>query len=83
MAACAVLDGGAWVFDAAAPEFCAGYLLISPSEYAEWVAVQGVSISPAQASDVAGAILLVWATGWAFRVVARHLQSLDSERVES
>jgi len=36
-------------------------------------------ISPTEGAQIAGAILLVWAIGWAFRMVARSLNVDDKE----
>lgn len=38
-------------------------------------------ISPAEGAQIAGAILLIWAMGWAFRVIARSLNVGEKEEI--
>ena len=55
---------------------------------AEWLTIKnGIDnilnspfvMSPVQGAQIGGAILLVWAVAWVFRVFARFLSSFDSQ----
>lgn len=36
-----------------------------------------LQLTPAEGAQIAGAILAVWAVGWGFRTLIRHLKSSD------
>lgn len=38
-----------------------------------------LQLSPEEGAQIAGAVLLVWATGWGIRMVARALNSADAK----
>jgi hypothetical protein len=38
-----------------------------------------LNLSPEQGGEISGAILLVWAVGWAFRVAIQALRKTDGE----
>jgi hypothetical protein len=77
MAACVELDANNHlVATTTPPESCTAYVIQSQSD---WVATQFPlwSLSPEQGSEIAGAILIVWAIAYAIRQVARALSHID------
>ena len=78
MALCVTVDGsGVLTGTPTAVESCVGYVLLSPTEYAEVMSQPAWSLSAADGALIAVSILTAWALGWSFRAIASVLQSTD------
>lgn len=79
MPQCVVITGGAVVESAADP--CTGFVLLTPAEYGA-LAANPFYLTPAQGALIGAAIGAVWVTAWAWRTLARLVQSdgVPSER---
>lgn len=84
MAICALVDPGTGAITASPSTpvaACDGFLLLGVEEYPASIFA---GLTPESASDLAGAILLVWATAWAFRMLARLISDVSNpEKGES
>ena len=79
MTQCVIVQGdGSLLATTDAPAACAGYLLVTPDEYSALQSVwQPLSISDGEL--LGGAVLLLWAIAWTYKVIARSIRDWDQQ----
>ena len=79
MAVCVLVDmAGALTATATAPSSCAGYVMLTPGEFADAMAGPAWAISASDGALISVSILVTWALGWGFRAVADLLNDVQS-----
>lgn len=74
------VEGGQIEVLAVVPGPCTQAVLLSPAEYSRWLD-SPLNLSVEDGSQIAGAILAVWAIAWVARAIVRSLD-VDGESLE-